>query len=99
MTRSILKLACLAGVLSVVPARASAVWPPSTAFELERHATPAEAPSEALPAALHRDGQEVLNKLEEDARRLAKVVQDLNDDEAQLQASSKDLDAHGGPHS
>src|ERR1035437_1664748 len=99
MTRSILKSWCLAATVFVVPARALAVWPPSTSLVVESEVSFTGAKAERLPPALHRDVQAVTNKLEQDERRLEEVIQDLKDDEAALKKLSQEtLDAHGGSH-
>jgi hypothetical protein len=79
-----------------VPARALAVWPPSTSLVVESEVSSTGVQAEKLPPSLHRDVQAVTTKLEQDERRLQKVIQDLKDDEAALkQLSQEGLDAHG----
>ncbi len=89
MKRSILKSVCLAAWIFALPARALAVWPPSTSLivESEVSSTGAQAPKSTL--ALHRDVQVVTSKLEQDERRLGKVIQDLKEDEAELKKLSQ----------
>jgi len=76
MTRSILKSWCLAAAVFAVPARALAVWPPSTSFE-EKPTPPVDVRADA-------------EKLEQDERRLAELIQDLQDDAAALKNPSKE---------
>jgi hypothetical protein len=96
MTRSILNSLCLAAAIFSVPARVLAVWPPSTSFEAEQQAGPAGAQVEKLTPALHQDVQAITNKLQQDERRLEKVIEDLKDDEAALKKLNQGLNDHRG---
>ena len=99
MTRSILKSWCLAVMVFAVPARALAVWPPSTSLVVESEVSSTGAQVQNMSPGLHQNVQAATNKLEEDQRRLEKVIQDLKDDEAALKKLSQEtLDAHGGSH-
>jgi hypothetical protein len=94
MTRSILKSWCLAAAVFAVPARALAIWPPSTSFVVESEVAPVSAEAEKLPATLPHPVRAVTSKLEQDERRLQKVLQDLKDDEAALQQVIRTAEFH-----
>jgi hypothetical protein len=98
--RSILKSWYLALVIFAVPARALAVWPPSTSLETtSSEASSTGTQGQSLPSAAPRDRQAVISKLEQDEHRLGKVIQDLKDDEAALKKlSDKHPDDRGGTH-
>ena len=99
MTRSILKSWYLALVIFAVPARALAVWPPSTSLVVESEVSSTGTQAGKLSPALHQNVQAVTSKLEQDERRLEKVIQDLKDDEAALKKLSMEhTDAHGESH-
>jgi hypothetical protein len=99
MKRSIFKSWYLATVIFAVPARALAVWPPSTSFEAEAAAPAEHVQGGSLPPALHQHVQALASKLEQDERRLEEVIQDLKDDRTALSRLSQDVpDAHGGSH-
>ncbi len=89
MTRSILKSICLAAGIFALPARALAVWPPSTSLVVESEVSSTGTQSEKLPAGLHRDVRSATNKLEQGERDLEMVIQDLKDDEAELKKLSQ----------
>lgn len=78
MRRSILRALYLTAAIFAVPARALAVWPPSTAFEAEAAASTASR------------AQAATDKLEQDKRRLEEVIQDLKLDEAALKKLSQE---------
>ena len=96
MTRSILKSWCLAATVFVVPARALAVWPPSTSLVVESEVSSTGTQAGKLSPALHQNVQAVTTQLEQDERRLEKVIQDLKDEGAAPKTLSQD--AHGGSH-
>ena len=99
MTRSILKSWCLAATVFAVPARALAVWPPSISLVVESEVSSTGTQAGKLSPALHQNVQAVTAKLEQDERRLQKVIQDLKDDEVALkQLPLEGLDTHGGSH-
>ena len=97
MKRSSFKSWYLAAVIFAVPARALAVWPPSTSLVVESKMSSTDAQGQSIAPALHRNVQAVETKLEQDEQRLEKVIQDLKDDQAALKKLSQDIrDAHGG---
>lgn len=91
MMRPVIKSLCLAVGIFAVPARALAVWPPSTSFEAEAAASAEHAQEGSLPPALHQHVQALTTKLEQDERRLQEVIQDLKDDRAALKRLSQDV--------
>ena len=101
MTRSILKSWCLAAMVFAVPARALAVWPPSTSLVVESEVSSTGAQVQNISPSLHQNVQAATNKLEVDQRRLERVVEDLKDDEAALKklSAGHSGDVQGGPHS
>ena len=101
MKRSIFKSWYLATVIFAVPAQALAVWPPSTSLAVESEVSSTGAQGQSMTPELHQNVQAATNKLEEDQRRLERVIQDLKDDEAALKklSAGRLADVQGGPHS
>ena len=101
MKRSILKSWYLAIVIFAVPARALAVWPPSTSLVVESEVSSTGTQAGKISPARHQNVQAVTTKLEQDERRLEKIIQDLKDDEAALKklSAGRLADVQGGPHS
>ena len=96
MKRSIFKSWYLATVIFAVPTRTLAVWPPSTSLVVESEVSSTGAQGQSMTPALHQHVQAATNKLEEDQRRLEKVIQDLKDDEATLKKLTQgDARTHG----
>ena len=87
MRRSIFRSVYLAVAVFAVPARALAVWPPSTVFEAEAAAS---VQTKELTPAVHQSVQAATARLEQDKRRLGAVIQDLKDDEAALKKLSQE---------
>jgi len=91
MRRSVLTSLCIATALVATGTQAYGVWPPSTSFEAERETSPQGTEAVKKPADLHRHVQALMNKLEEDKRRLDAVIQDFKDDEAALKKLSEEI--------
>jgi len=73
VSRLIVRSFFLAVVISAGTAKTFAVWPPSTSFEAASVTSPAGS---------------ALTKLEQDEQRLAKIIQEIEDDEAALKANA-----------
>jgi hypothetical protein len=67
----------------IIPARVSAVWPPSTSLEGESPA-PSASGSEEMTLKVTPSSTAVIDKLEADERRLQNILQDLLEDERAL---------------
>lgn len=87
MRRAILRSLYLTAAIFAVPARALAVWPPSTVFEAEAAAS---SQAKELTPTVHQSVRAATAKLEQDKRRLEEVIQDLKDDEAALKKLSQE---------
>jgi len=85
MRPSILKAWYLSIGIFAAPARALAVWPPSTSLVMESDVgASSDAPPERMPLARRENLQAATLKLEQDERRLKGIIQDLKEDQAVL---------------
>jgi len=76
----------LAAMVFAVPARALAVWPPSTSLVVESEVSNSDSQTGKLPPTLRQDVQAATDKIQQDQRRLEKVIEDLKNDEAALKS-------------
>jgi hypothetical protein len=83
----LMMLGCLVLMFSV-RTQALAVWPPSTTLEEEsQEQSPAKADNDIYRTLPRPRG--IVDRLEEDTRRLERALTDLREDEKQLKQSSE----------